>query len=91
MFRLWGKIINNNKIVKEHIFELNTSNLTLTLEEKIENGLEELCYKFDIERPMWFSDNNNDIDLIAKTTFKNQNFIETISFDHFEIEIIEDK
>lgn len=89
MFRLWGKIIQNNKIIKDQVFEL--SELGLKIEEKIEKGLEHLCYEFDIERPMWFTDNKADIDLISKTYFRAQNFIETIDFDYFEIEIIEDK
>ncbi len=47
MFRLWGKIIKNNRIIADQVFELKS--LDLTLEEKIDQGLESLCYHFDIQ------------------------------------------
>lgn len=89
MFRLWGKIVENNSIITDHIFELNT--LDLSIEEKLNQGLKALCYHFDIQRPMWFSDNDKDITLIGKTSFIGHHFIENIDFDYFEIEIIENK
>jgi len=89
MFRLWGKIVTNDSIIANYVFKLST--LNMSIEEKLDKGLEEICYNFDIQRPMWFSDNNRDITMIAKTKFKGQNFIENIDFDYFEIEIIENK
>ena len=88
MFRLWGKIVKNNNIITDHVFELNT--LDLSVEEKIKQGLEALCYHFDIQKPMWFSDNNY-ITMIGKTCFIDHHFIENIDFDYFEIEIIENE
>ncbi len=89
MFRLWGKIIKNNRIIADQVFELKS--LDLTLEEKIDQGLESLCYHFDIQKPMWFTNNGKDFDSIGKTRFTDDHFIETIDFDFFEIEIIENK
>jgi|LGVF01.2.fsa_nt_gb starvation-inducible outer membrane lipoprotein len=88
MFRLWGKIVTNNKIITDDVFE--TKILNLSAEEKIKQGLEALCYNFDIQNPMWFSDNNN-ITMVGKTRFIDHHFIEDIDFDYFEIEIIEDE
>lgn len=94
MFRLWGKIIKNNRIISDQVFELNTRDLSvknLSLEEKIDQGLESLCYQFDIQKPMWFNDANKDFSLVGKTRFTGQHFMESIDFDCFEIEVIEDK
>jgi len=88
MFRLWGKIIKNNNIITDHVFELKTKDLSV--EEKTKHGLEALCYHFDIQKPMWFSDNNN-FTQFGRTRFIDHHFIETIDFDYFEIEIIENK
>jgi starvation-inducible outer membrane lipoprotein len=88
MFRLWGKIVKNNKIIMDYVFEIKP--MDLSAEEKIKQGLETLCYHFDIQKPMWFSDNNN-ITMVGKTRFIDHHFIEDIDFDYFEIDIIEDE
>lgn len=89
MFRLWGKILKNNMIVTDQVFELNAPDLSVN--EKINKGMESLCYHFDIQKPMWFSDNTNDMTQIGKTRFMNHHFIEEIDFDYLEIDIIENK
>jgi len=89
MFRLWGKIIKNNNIESDHVFELSAPELSS--DEKLEQGIEGLCYHFDIQVPMWFASNDSEFKLIGKTRFSAQHFIEEIRFDTFEIEIVEDK
>jgi len=89
MFRLWGKIMKDNEMVTDHVFEL--TNMTLSEEDKVKEGMEAICYHFDIGKPMWFSDNYNDYNLVGKTRFMEHHFIESINFDYFEIEVIENK
>lgn len=88
MYRLWGKIIKNNKFVNDHVFEL--SNASLDRKGKLKEGLEALSYEFDIQIPMWLTDNEKDFAQYGKARFYNDHFIETIEFDYFEIEVIED-
>ena len=87
MFRLWGKLMKNNEIISDHVFELEASDLTL--DDKTSSGIEALCYHFDLQKPMWLSDNKNDYRMIGKTQFMEHHFIESIPFDYFEIELIE--
>lgn len=89
MFRLWGKIIKNNNMISDTVFELTAPDLSS--EEKLDQGLESLCYYFDIQKPMWLSSNDSEFELIGKTRFADQHFMEDIDFDFFEIEIVEDK
>lgn len=89
MFRLWGKVIKNSKFVDDHVFELDDP--LMNRKDKMEAGLESLSYHFDLQKPMWLSDNQKDYKQFGKTRFTAQHFIETIEFDYFEIEIIEDK
>lgn len=84
--KLWGKIINKNNIIKNHIIELNIDKLTDI--KLLSEGIEALCNHFDISNPIWMSKNTADIDLISKTRFNAQHFIEEIDFDCFEIEVI---
>lgn len=88
MYRLWGKIMKKNEIKKDHVFEID--NPTLSKEEKLKQGLEALAYEFDIQIPMWLSDNEKDFGTLSKSRFYDNHFIETIDFDYFEIEVIEE-
>ncbi len=89
MFRLWGKIIKSNKFITDHVYE--TDSQVLDRAGKTDEGLESLCYEFDIQKPMWLSDNKKDFAQFGKARFTQEHFIESIEFDYFEIEIIEDK
>lgn len=88
MYRLWGKIMKNNEMIDDQVFESTESHLDS--DEKLKQGVEALCYHFDLQRPMWFADNTDGIKKIGKTQFLNHHFIENITFDYFEIEVIED-
>jgi len=87
MYRLWGKVMKNSKFVADHVFELEGSDLDRR--GKTDEGIESLCYHFDLQKPMWFSDNDKDFNQFGKTRFTQQHFIETIDFDYFEVEIID--
>ncbi|TCT12301.1 hypothetical protein EDC18_11273 [Natranaerovirga pectinivora] len=88
MFRLWGKIYKNNKIIKDTVFQVDNPSLSRT--QKVNQGLEEICYTFDIGRPLWLLNNEKEMPKYNRTNFIQDHFIETIPFDYLEIEIIED-
>ena len=87
--KLWGKIIKKNNIIQNHIVELNIAKLTDVKQLSI--GIETICNHFDISNPIWMSKNTADIDLISKTRFGSQHFVEEIDFDYFEIELIHER
>ena len=88
MFRIWGKLIKQNKILEEKVVEITDQSLTIN--EKIQAALETFCHDFDLEKPMWFDKNTKELNQISKTTFREDQFIESIWFDYLEIEIIDD-
>lgn len=86
--RLWGKIMKNNKIVKNETVPLEAlDNYQLALK----NAIAELCDKFDIAKPYWLNKNLNEYNRSGKTVFNENNFIEDIDFDKFFIEELRDK
>ena len=87
MFRLWGKVIKNGKIIDDVTIDNTKSNLTLN--QKMEQALEDMSLIFDIQKPMWLPDNTKDFVKFKKTQFKQDHFIESIEFDYFEIEMLE--
>lgn len=87
MFRLWGKLMKNNKFQGDIVIQNDDS--SLSLEEKVTLSLDEICYEFDLQRPMWFDKNTKELEQFMRTSFYADQFIESIQFDYLEIEIIE--
>jgi len=88
MVRIWGKIMKNNKFLDEKVVGFDDNSLHLN--DKIQTALEIICHDFDLENPMWFDKNTNELNQISKTTFREDQFIESIWFDYLELEIIDD-
>ena len=54
------------------------------------DSLDEVCYTFDLGRPIWLDKNIKEFKKMDKTRFDSDNFIEGIDFDYLEIHIIEE-
>lgn len=87
MFRLWGKIWKSNHLIKDTVV-CDDSDDTRT--HKIFRGLEEICYEFDLENPIWLDSTITDFKRHSKTRFYQDSFIEQIEFDYLEIQVIEE-
>ncbi len=87
MFRLWGKIFKDNRLIKDTVF-CEDSNDTRT--HKIFRGLEQICYEFDIEKPIWLDSTVSEFKRHSKVRFYQDSFIETTDFDYLEIHVIEE-
>ena len=87
MFRLWGKEFKDNHMIRDTTI-CDDSDDTRT--HKIFNALDEICYEFDLEKPIWLDSNIKDFKLHAKTRFGRDHFIESVDFDYLEIQVIEE-
>ena len=61
-----------------------------TRTHKIFNALEEVCLQFDLGKPIWLDSTVSDFKRHSKTRFSQDNFIEEITFDYLEIQVIEE-
>lgn len=87
MFRLWGKIFKDNHLLQDAVV-CDDSQDTRT--HKIFHALDELCYTFDLEKPIWLDSNISEFQKVSKTRFRQDSFIETVDFDYLEIQVIEE-
>ena len=87
MFRLWGKMFKDNKMLRDTVI-CDESNDTRT--HKIFHALDEICQEFDLSKPIWLDSTVKDFQKHAKTRFYQDNFMDTIEFDYLEIHIIEE-
>lgn len=88
MFRLWGKLFLNNKMLRDAVYE--NSDLSLNRTRKIFDGLEAICNEFDLSVPIWLDQNITDFKRVARTRFTKDSFIGESGFDYLEIQIIEE-
>ncbi len=88
MFRLWAKVFTNNKLIKDTVICNDDINLNRT--RKIYQAIDEVCYQFDLSKPIWLDSTVVDFKRHDKTRFTQDNFIDTIDFDYLEIHVIEE-
>lgn len=88
MFRMWGKIIKDNHMLRDTV--INISDYSISRTAMVFQALEEICYEFDLGKPIWLDATVNDFKRHDKTRFTKDNFIETIDFDYLELQVIEE-
>ena len=85
--RIWFKLFKDTRLIQDETIENNDDD---TRTHKIFQSLEEICYLWDLSKPIWLDNNIMDFKRHDKTRFTSDNFIETIDFDYLEIEVIEE-
>ena len=88
MFRVWGKIIKDNHLVKDTVAIVDDFDLSRT--KKTYRALDIICREFDLATPIWLESNQKDFIRVSKTRFSQDSFIETIDFDYLEFQVIEE-
>lgn len=87
MFRLWAREFKDNRILKD-MTVCNDREDTRT--HKVFDAIDEICYTFDLGKPIWLDKNISEFKRHAKTRFSQDNFVEEIGFDYLEIYVIEE-
>lgn len=88
MFRMWGKIWKDNHMIKDTVICQTDYNLSRTA--MVFQSLDDICYEFDLGKPIWLDSNVADFRIHDKTRFSQDCFIEHIDFDYLEIQVIEE-
>ena len=88
MFRLWGKVWKENRLVKDITITVEDESLNRT--RKIFQALDEICYAYDLSKPLWLDQNIDEFKRHDKTRFSQDNFIDSIDFDYLEIQVLEE-
>lgn len=87
MFRLWAKIWKDNHMLQDTVVCIDSDD---TRTHKVFQAIEEACYQFDLAKPIWLDSNVAEFKRHNKVRFNSDCFIEEISFDYLEIQIIEE-
>ena len=79
MFRMWGKLMKSNRLLKDTVISVEDAGLNRT--RKVYKALEDICYEFDLPKPLWLEANKKEFMTHDKTRFYHDSFIEDINFD----------
>lgn len=89
MYKIWAKLMIDNKIKQD--FVLDAGDLTENKLEKVAKFLEEICYTFDLSRPLWLKKHTKELALHNVVHFHSDHFIDQIDFDYLELEIYKEQ
>ena len=87
MFRLWGKLWKDSRMIRDTVISLPPVD---TRTHRIFQALEEICLEFDLGKPIWLEKNVSEFRRHSKVRFYQDSFIEEIEFDYLEIQVIEE-
>ena len=88
MFRMWGKIWKDNRLVKDTVICISDYSLSRT--QMVLQSLDEICIQFDLGHPIWMDSTIREFQRHDKARFYQDSFVETIDFDFLEIQVIEE-
>ena len=87
MFRLMGSIYKDTHILKSTVICDDTRD---SQTKKVFHALDAICHEFDLSSPIWLDANIKDFQKFSKVRFSQDNFIEKLDFDYFQLQVIEE-
>lgn len=87
MFRIWGKLYKENRMIKDITVCDDTDD---TRTHKVFLALEKICYTFDLSKPIWLDTNIREFRRHARTRFYKDSFVDEIDFDYLDFHVIEE-
>ena len=84
---MWGKIFHDNRMIKDMTVCIESDD---TRTHKVFQALEEMCYEFDLSKPIWLESHIKEFKRLAKTRFYQDSFVDHIEFDFLEFHVIEE-
>ena len=88
MFRMWGKIWKDIRLVNDTVICISDYSLSRT--QMVFQSLDEICMQFDLGQPIWMDSTIREFQRHDKARFYQDSFVETIDFDFLEIQVIEE-
>ena len=87
--RIWAKVLQDHRIMREAVREFASARPSDM--EGWSSLLHELCQDLDLCRPVVQRKHVNDLARFSRVVFKPADFIESVDFDEFEIEVLSEK
>lgn len=87
--KLWAKVLKHQKIIQEAVREFPLARPSDA--EGWNRVLVDLCKPLDLACPVLLNKHVQELARFSRTVFSRADFIESVSFDRFEVEIFPEK
>lgn len=87
--RIWAMTRNDHRIVEQYEYE--TADLREWTENDAQEMLSQVCEALDLERPILLSKHVQQLNRYHKAIFGQSDFVDRISFDQMEVEVLDGK
>lgn len=87
--KIWARVMRAHRILRDHVQAFDVEKPA-----DVANWnpvLVELCKPLDLARPIMLDKHVRELDRFGRTAFLPNDFMETVSFDRFEIELFPEK
>lgn len=82
MIKLWAKIITDNKLCQDLIYE----SIDNYCRDEFYDHISEICYKLNIPTPVLIENHYINYEVFNMAKFLPRDFVESVDFDMLEIE-----
>ncbi|MBR3751014.1 MAG: hypothetical protein IKK58_04510 [Clostridia bacterium] len=86
MLKFWARLIKDNKLQNQFLVDMDQR----SVEEMLEEGLNEACYGLDLARPIVQQKHLQDMKTYGFTRFLPESFMEDVDFDRMDVRIFDD-
>ena len=83
MFKIYAKLIQNNKVISDYVYELKND---FAIHDFFEY-LQEICANLDIPTPIILTKHIKNFLVFDSTTFLPEDFVESFPYDKLLLEI----
>lgn len=87
--KIWATIRNDHRITQQYECDISVNNIWT--EDELQSALIVVCEALDLERPIILAKHVQQLNDYAKTSFVQVDFLDTIAFDAFDIELLDSK
>ena len=84
MIKIWGKVIKKERITKSKTIQIDPSSMSFF------DMLKTICLDLNIPTPVLLDKHVYDFNVFHFSTFKPDNFVESVSFDSFVVQLLRD-
>jgi len=81
--RLWVKLLLRHKIVKQAVLPCQP--------EDVKDALLTILQELDEPAPVWLGKHDREMSEFRRTTFSKGDFMESVSFDRMEMELLDEE
>ncbi|MHB1314039.1 MAG: hypothetical protein ACYCX2_00965 [Christensenellales bacterium] len=85
--KLWAMIYRGDKKLKEHVAKKETGGS----DKDLGDCLEEICYVFDLPKPVLLSHHERQLHEFGRVRFYPRDFMEPVSFTRMELEVMDEE